>query len=96
MLYSLLRRICGIFFILSIMVIPVACGTAKKIPEYKSSRLLPPLEIPPDLDKPVYNERMKIPEPPVTDKGSSGGDASPDTHSIEEPPVFLEESDSKN
>ena len=96
MLYSLLRRICGILFILSIMVIPVACGTAKKVPEYKSSHLLPPLEIPPDLDKPAYNERMKIPEPPVEDKGSSGGATSSDTHSIEEPPVFLEEDDSTN
>ena len=81
-------------FVLLLAVFFTACSTAKKIPEYSHSQLLPPLEIPPDLDKPVYNERMKIPEPPVAHDKTSANEQSSDKHSIEEPPVFLEEDDS--
>jgi len=92
--YSLFRRIYVMPLILLILGLSTACSTARKIPEYKHSQLLPPLEIPPELDKPVYNERMKIPEPPVAKNKATGGDVTSEKHSIEEPPVFLEEDDS--
>lgn len=72
-----------------------ACSTAEKIPEYRGDRMSPPLEIPPDLDKPIFNERMKIPELPAANEGTPGSDesesAASDTRSIEKPPVFLEQ-----
>jgi uncharacterized lipoprotein len=72
-----------------------ACSTAKEIPEYTGSRLLPPLDVPPDLDSPVFNERMRIPDATVAGETKSGvdmpGTIAPGARSIEEPPVFLEE-----
>jgi hypothetical protein len=57
--------------------------------------MLPVLEVPPDLDVPVYNERMKIPDVSVAVEDATGDDmqtsrtAAP--RSIEEPPVLTEE-----
>ena len=96
MAYSLFRRIGIVPLILLLPVIFTACSNTKKIPEYRHSQLLAPLEIPPDLDKPVYNEAMKIPEPPVAHNNTTGDDQSSGKRSIEEPPVFSEEDGSAN
>lgn len=93
MLWPPVRAVCVVLMMASQVL--SGCSTTDKIPEYMSDRMSPPLEIPPDLDKPVFNEGMKIPELPVTGDGASGNDAPvsapSDTRSIEKPPVFLEE-----
>jgi len=90
---------CVILSILAMLILP-ACGTSRKIPEYTGSHLLPPLEVPPDLDVPAYNEQTKIPDFPAAAEGTTGVDMSgtmaAGTRSIEEPPVFLEEDNSAN
>jgi hypothetical protein len=61
------------------------------------SHLLPPLEVPPELDKPVVNERMRIPLSSVAkEKEAIGGLPGADdagTRSIEKPPEFIEDDD---
>ena len=93
MLWPPVRTVCGVLMMVALVL--SGCSTTDKIPEYMSDRMSPPLEIPPDLDKPVFNENMKIPELPVTGDGASGTDvsvsAASDTRSIEKPPVFLEQ-----
>jgi len=82
-----------------LLILPIlalsACSTANKIPEYTGSHLLPPLEVPPDLDNPAFNERMRIPDSSVATKGTTSVDMpraiTPAAPSIEEPPVFIEE-----
>lgn len=85
--------VCGVLITASL--VSSGCSTAEKIPEYRGDRISPPIEVPPDLDKPVINERMKIPELPSKGDSSSGDDeAEPETsdaRSIEKPPVFIEE-----
>lgn len=94
MKYNYYRRIYVILLIMPMLALS-ACSTAKKIPEYTGSHLLPPLEVPPDLDSPAFNERMRIPDSSVATKGATRIDMprtiTPATPSIEEPPVFLEE-----
>jgi hypothetical protein len=96
MAFGPIRRICVFTLLLVVPVSFTACSTAKKIPEYRQSQLLPPLEIPSNLDKPVYNERMKIPEAPAASDNTTGDDVTSVTRSIEEPPEFIEEDDSTN
>jgi len=96
MAFSLLRRIRVFPLLLVVLVAFTACSTTRKIPDYRQSQLLPPLEIPSHLDKPVYNERMQIPEVPAASDKPAGDDVTSDTHSIEEPPKFIEEDDSTN
>lgn len=93
--YSFRGQVCGVFLI-AVVILP-ACSTTPEIPEYTGSRLLPALEIPPDLDTPVFNKRMVIPEPLIVDEEIAGDDmTSKNPRSIEEPPVFLEEDNSAN
>ena len=91
---SLFRRTCGILLILPVLALSSACSTPGKAPGYLGSRQQPPLEVPPDLDKPVFNERMKIPDAPVAVGDGTGDDMPPsasEARSIEKPPVLLEE-----
>jgi uncharacterized lipoprotein len=84
----------GILLMLPVVALSAACSTPGPPPEYLGSRQLPPLEVPPDLDKPVLNERMKIPDSPVATEDGTGDDMTPSAsaaRSIEEPPVLLEE-----
>jgi len=75
----------------------VACSTTNKVPEYMGSHLLPPLEVPPELDKPLVNERMRITQSAVAKEGEAvsglpGADEA-GTRSIEKPPEFIEDDD---
>jgi uncharacterized lipoprotein len=74
----------------------VSCSTTNKVPEYMGSHLLPPLEVPPGLDKPVVNERMRIPQSFVANGGEVDGLSGTNeagTRSIEKPPEFIETDD---
>lgn len=48
----------GIFYVL----IVIGCGSTGEKVEYMSSTMIKPLKIPPGLDEPEVNSRMKMPE----------------------------------